>query len=136
MIRLKTMIFLDASYLISLVVDEHENHEKAEEIFNNYIWDKEKIISKLVISEVITVLDKNLNANHDLLKKTYIYLNNDFAIVEDSIFFDDAMQQVLKYKRLGFFDSMYIAIMEILQIKEIASFDKDFDKIKGIIRIH
>ncbi|MGL6298334.1 MAG: hypothetical protein ACRC1M_04115 [Methanobacteriaceae archaeon] len=46
------------------------------------------------------------------------------------------MQKVIKYNRLGFFDCMYIEIMEDMKVTEIASFDKDFDNIEGIVRIH
>lgn len=126
------MIFLDASYLVSLISNEHENHERAKGIFHNQIHDKEKIISKLVIAEVITVLDKKLKVSKELLEKAYTSLNEDFTIIDDYPFFDNAMEQVLKHKGLGFFDCMYITIMKVLEIEEIATFDKDFNKIKEI----
>jgi predicted nucleic acid-binding protein len=129
------MLFLDASYLISLLFDGHDKHEKAKKLYYK-IDSKEKIISKLVITEVITVIDKNLKVSKELLKYTYKYLNTDFNIINDYIFFDNAMEQVLNQKNLGFFDCMYITIMKKLEIKEIVSFDKGFDKVTGILRIH
>ncbi|MDR1018629.1 MAG: PIN domain-containing protein [Lachnospiraceae bacterium] len=125
------MIFLDASYLISLLFNGHDNHEKAKELYYK-LDNEEKIISKLVITEVITVLDKNLKVSKELLEHAYSYLNTDFNIIDDYIFFDNAMEQVLKQKHLGFFDCMYITIMEKLEIEKIATLDNDFDKIKGI----
>lgn len=47
------------------------------------------------------------------------------------------MEQFVKYDgSLSFFDSMYIYLMKKEKIKEIVSFDSDFDKVKGIRRIH
>jgi len=125
------MIFLDASYLISLIFEDHDNHEKAKELYGK-MKNKEKIISKLVITEVITVLDKKLKVNRELIKNAYNYLNTDFNIIDDYVFFDNALEQVLKQKHLGFFDCMYIAIMKKLEIEELATFDEDFNKIKWI----
>ncbi len=130
------MIFLDASYLISLISNEHENHERAKDIFHNQIHDKEKIISKLVIAEVIIVLDKKLKVSKELLEKAYTSLNEDFTIIDDYPFFDDAMEHVLKQEGLGFFDCMYITIMKVLEIEEIATFDRDFNKIKEITTVN
>ncbi|MDR2624380.1 MAG: PIN domain-containing protein [Methanobrevibacter sp.] len=125
------MIFLDSSYLISLIFNGHEDHEKAKKLYYE-LDNKEKIISKLVFTEVITVLDKKLKVSKELLEYAYNYLNTDFNIIDDYAFFDNAMEQVLKQKHLGFFDCMYITIMEKLEIEEIATLDEDFNNIKGI----
>ena len=125
------MIFLDTSYLVSLILDKHEKHERSKEIYEK-IEGEEKIISKLVVSEVITVLDKKLKLDKELLKSAYTYLHEDFTIIDDYVFFDDAMDQVLKQKHLGFFDCMYITIIDKLEIEEMATFDKDFKKIERI----
>ncbi|OPY28970.1 MAG: tRNA(fMet)-specific endonuclease VapC [Methanobacterium sp. PtaU1.Bin242] len=53
------MIFLDISYLIAFFVKREENHERAVEIAK-IIKNEEKIISKLVVTETITVLKKKL----------------------------------------------------------------------------
>jgi predicted nucleic acid-binding protein len=125
------MIFLDASYLISLIFDGHDKHEKAKQLYEE-MDNKEKIISKLVIAEVITVLDKKLKVNKELIKYAYNYLNEDFNIIDDYVFFDSAMEEVLKTEHLGFFDCIYITIMKKLEIEELATFDRDFNKIEGI----
>jgi predicted nucleic acid-binding protein len=38
--------------------------------------------------------------------------------------------------KLSFFDSMYIKIMELEWINEIASFDEHFDNKDYIVRVH
>lgn len=48
-----------------------------------------------------------------------------------------AMETFLKYDgTLSFADSVSIEIMRNLEIDEIVSFDSDFDKVDGVIRIH
>ncbi|MDR1721815.1 MAG: type II toxin-antitoxin system VapC family toxin [Methanobrevibacter sp.] len=125
------MIFLDASFLISLIVNDHKNFERAKKIYKK-IENEEKIISKLVITEVITVLDSNLKVDEELLKSTYKYLNEDFQVIDDYPFFNQAFDEVLNQNHLGFFDCMYISLMKILEINKIASFDKAFNKIKEL----
>jgi len=125
------MIFLDASFLISLIVNDHKNFERAKKIYKK-IENEEKIISKLVITEVITVLDSNLKVDEELLKSTYKYLNEDFQVIDDYPFFNQAFDEVLNQNHLGFFDCMYISLMKMLEINKIASFDKAFNKIKEL----
>lgn len=53
------MIFLDANFLINLYVETSNEHERANEIYN-LIENEEKIISNLVIMEVITIMNIKL----------------------------------------------------------------------------
>ncbi|KZX14464.1 type II toxin-antitoxin system VapC family toxin [Methanobrevibacter filiformis] len=130
------MIFLDASFIINFFVDKVSFHERAVELMES-IKNEEKIISNLVITEVVTVLNIKLKVNKELTKTVYEYMNKKFEIVEDSYIYDESFKKVMKYKdRLSFFDCAYIALMEDLEIKEIVSFDKDFNNKEGIIRIY
>jgi len=78
------MIFLDTSYLIAFFVNREENHERAVEIAD-IIKNEEKIISKLVVAETITVLKKKLETKD--IVKIYDTLK-DFTTTEDSHLFD------------------------------------------------
>ncbi|MDR3292432.1 MAG: type II toxin-antitoxin system VapC family toxin [Methanobrevibacter sp.] len=130
------MIFLDVNFLISLFYNGHEKQKRAIEIWNN-IKDKELVISNLVITEVITVLNMKLKQDKNELKEVYFNLIENFTILEDINLYDEAMEKVINYTdRIPFFDCVYIAMMEKLRIKEIISFDKHFDNKKGITRIH
>lgn len=47
------------------------------------------------------------------------------------------METFLQYdETLSFADSVSIEIMRDLKIDEIVSFDSDFDRVDGIIRVH
>jgi len=127
------MIFLDANFLISFFVNKEDNHERAVEIAKT-IENEEKIISKLVIAETITILKKKLSTK-DIIK---IYnILQDFTTAEDTHLFDKAFEEFVKYDgSISFFDSVYIVIMQEFDIYKIASFDEDFENKKGIMRIY
>ena len=127
------MIFLDTNFLISFFVSKEEDHQRAVEIAQT-IKNEEKIISKLVIAETVTVLKKKL-LTKDIVK---IYeVLQDFTIVEDTHLFDKAFEQFVKYDgEISFFDAVYIVIMDKFGIFEIVSFDEDFDNKDRIVRIH
>jgi len=127
------MIFLDSSFLISFFVEKEHNHERTVEIAKD-IQNEEKIISKLVIAETITLLKQKL-LTKDIIK-IYNILKN-FTTVEDTHLFDKAFEQFVKYDgSISFFDSIYIVIMKEFDIYKIASFDMDFDNKDRIVRIY
>lgn len=126
------MIFLDTSYLIAFFIKGEEKHERAVEIAK-IIKNEEKIISKLVVAETITVLKKKLQTKD--ITKIYDTLK-DFTTAEDSHLFDRAFKHFEKHDgEISFFDAVYIAIMEDFAIHQIVSFDSDFNNKKGIIVI-
>ncbi|KZX11942.1 type II toxin-antitoxin system VapC family toxin [Methanobrevibacter filiformis] len=131
------MIFFDANFIISLYIKKHKYHHRAVEMWNDIKEDKEeRIISNLIIPEVITVLNVKLKQDKDILNKVFYAMLTDFTIVNDLDSYYNGFLNVLKHKnRLPLFDGVYMAIMEDLEIKKIASFDKHFDDIKGISRI-
>jgi len=133
------MIFLDTDFLINLYMKTNENHERAKEIYD-LIENKEKTISKLVIMEVITVLNVKLKQNHSFLTKVYNELNKNYKVLIDNDFYEKGFKILEKElnennKRIPLFDCVYIALMKELGIKKIVSFDKHFDNQEGITRI-
>lgn len=130
------MIFLDVNFIISLFIEDHSHNKQAMEIYER-IKDQELIITNSVIMEVMTVLNIKLKVSKDTLEKVYTSINTEiFEIIEDTGLYDDAIKRQIAYlpERLPFFDCLYIELMEQMNIKEIATFDKQFDN-KGIIRI-
>jgi predicted nucleic acid-binding protein len=127
------MIFLDANFVIDLLVDTEDNHEKTVKIYKE-IKDKQLIISNSVILEVMTVLNIKLKVSKEILEKSYNRLNGGkFKIVEDVPIYNETMERMLEYlpQRLPFWDCLYIELMEQLGIEKIATFDKHFQN-KGI----
>lgn len=128
------MYFLDTTFIVGLLVSTDQWHEQAVEIYNK-IKNDELVISKLVIAETITILKNKLNTKD--IREIYRNLPNMFKIIEDMYFFDEAMGIFIKYdSEISFFDSMYIFLMKKENIIKLVSFDHDFDRVEGIIRIH
>lgn len=128
------MYFLDTSFLVGLFVTNDQWHSQAIEIYQK-IKNKKLIISKLVIAETITILKNKLKTRE--IREIYNNISRLFYVIEDSNSFDGAMNEFVKYdSQISFFDSMYIFIMKEEHIDKIVSFDSDFDRVDGIIRIH
>lgn len=133
------MIFLDANFLINLYVETNNKHERAKEIYN-LIENEEKIISNLVIMEVITVMSIKLKQDLHLISEVYEELNNAYKVLNDASFYNKGFE-ILNYEfnknkeRIPLFDCVYIALMKDLGIEKIATFDNHFDNIKGIVQV-
>ncbi|MBF4467898.1 MAG: type II toxin-antitoxin system VapC family toxin [Methanobrevibacter arboriphilus] len=127
------MIFLDTDFLVSFFIEKEYNHQRAVEIAET-IQNEEKLISKLVIAETITLMKQKIPTK-DIIR---IYeILQDFTTIDDTYLFDKGFKQFIKYdSNISFFDSVYIAIMQEFDIYKIATFDKDFDNKDKIIRIH
>ena len=128
------MYFLDTTFMVGLFVSNDRWHPQAVEIYKK-IKNHRLIISKLVIAETVTVL-KNKIPTKDI-REIYNNIPHLFEVIDDSQSYDGAMNEFVKYDSgISFFDSMYVHIMDENNIKEIVSFDSDFDKVNGIIRLH
>ena len=128
------MYFLDTTFIVALFVSNDQWHSQAIDVYGR-IKSQELAISKLVIAEVVTILKNKLETKD--ISEIYRNLSQIFTVFDDSLSYDEAMDVFIKYdSTISFFDAMYVAISKKEGINEIVSFDSDFDKIDGIIRIH
>ena len=134
------MIFLDANFFINFYVKGNENHKRAKEILKS-IKGEELITSKLVIMEVITVLNVRLKKDLKLISNVFEELNNNYKVIIDNNFYNEGFEILLRElnknnERIPLFDCVYMAVMEDLGIREIVTFDKHFDNKETIVRLH
>jgi len=131
------MIFLDANFIIAYSLKRHDDYKRANEIWET-LENKDKIISRLTIAEVLNVLNIRLKTNLELTEKVCKFMFDELIIINDTNYYIKAMKYLKLYypKRVAFFDCVYMALMEELGINEIATFDEDFDLNKNIKRIH
>lgn len=128
------MYFLDTTFLVGLFVSNDQWHPQAIEIYGK-IRNEKLVISRMVIAETITVLKNKIRTKD--IREIYNNLPRLFEIIEDAQLFDGAMTEFVKYDaHISFFDSMYVFIMYEKNISKIVSFDSDFDRVDGIIRLH
>jgi predicted nucleic acid-binding protein len=127
------MIFLDADFLISLLINDHEHNKRALKIYEK-IKDEKLIISNSIILEVMTVSNIKIKVSSEKLREIYTSLNSDrFEIFEDIKLYDNTIERQISYhpQRIPFFDCLYMELMEDLGINKIATFDKHYND-KGL----
>ena len=129
------MIFVDSSYFIAIVDKRDQWHKKALKLSDNF-KNKSVVVSSFIISEVITEIGKRSGgkAGYNL----YNYFEDSCDIVHiDKDRLAESMKVFLKYDgTLSLADASSIVVMDMLRIKEIVSFDSDFDKVSHVCRIY
>lgn len=128
------MIFLDSSVIIAYKNADDTNHIKAVEIFQKLSKGEfgKGVISEFIFSEVTTVL---------LLRKGLKVAENvgnilldakEIEIIKASDLFERTWEVFNSQKNtvFSFVDASNLACMEQMKISKIATFDKDFLKIK------
>lgn len=129
------MYFIDACFFIGLGKRNDQWHQQAKEILPK-IRDKPKITSILVVSEAVNIIGSLHGGKAS--QKLFSYIEDLYEISYLDIDISrNAMKKHLMYdSTLSFADAVSLEIMESRGIKQIVSFDSDFDKVKGIKRIH
>lgn len=130
------MIILDSSFLIAIEVKEDEHHNKAILIRDKIINEEfgEIFISDYIFDETITVSFKKIK---DLKKVVEIgeilmQLGGLFKVEEETFGEAWALFKNQKATHFSFTDCTILALMKEKGIRNIATFDKDFKKIKDI----
>lgn len=127
--------FIDASFLIALFLVKDDFHKRAKELWSE-LRGTHIIISKSVVGEVITVLKNRGLALNDV-NGIYYAITNQINIIDDHYYHSRGLKECLNIsiKGYSYWDALYVTIMRDLGIKEIVTFDTDFDRINGIVRI-
>ncbi|RAP52946.1 MAG: hypothetical protein BZ137_00355 [Methanosphaera sp. rholeuAM130] len=128
------MIFIDASFIIALVLEKDEFHEKAVKLLSN-IMTEDKIITMPMVVETINLIGSCNGGKVGV--KIYEYIKDNYTIINYDKLLDESIIHFLKYDgTLSLADSTAVNVMKNQGISEIYSFDSDFDKVDGIIRVH
>ena len=129
------LIFIDSSFFIALSNQKDQWHEKAIRLLDKIETDKNCIVIDGVILETIAKVGYLGGGK----KATLLYNNikDNYIIHTTNHLYDKAMINHLKYDgTLSLVDVLIVEKMKELRVSEIISFDKDFDKVKGIVRVH
>ena len=128
------MIYVDASFIIALVIEKDQWHERALALLPK-LKSEDKYITEAMIIESLNLIGSCLGGKvgYSIFK----YINDNFIIYRSETLIDESMHYFLKYDgTLSLADCTAINTMKELEITEILSFDEDFDKVKGIVRIY
>jgi len=124
------MIFIDASFYLSLLNSKDSNHKKAVEMGLKYEGEV-YITSQAVLGEVLTVgsqrIDKRLTIDfvEEILKSRTRIILETKEYVDDAFLFFKRTES----KNISWVDCYSLSIMKKLKIKEALSFDKHFKQL-------
>ena len=130
------MIYLDANFFIFALLDNTKKGEKARVMQKEIIGGKYiAFTSALALDEIMWVLIKNNKKN--ILRKAIedIYAMPNLEVREVSSLVPVHALEFMEKYNLKPRDAFHAAIMKQFQLKEIASDDSDFDKVKELKRI-
>ena len=130
------MIFLDSSVIISYKNADDINHKKAKDIFHHISKGNygKAVISEFIFSEVTTVLALKINLDAAVEVGNVLLDAREIEIVKASDVFERAWDIFREQRNtnFSFVDTSILACVELGNIKRIATFDKDFLKIKSL----
>jgi predicted nucleic acid-binding protein len=129
------MILVDSSVFIALADNHDQWHAAAKKIIP-HISKSTLVISGLILAEAVTAIGRR--GGGKAAERLYHYLTDSCELViPDEKILQEAMPVFVKYDgTLSVSDAVSVHIMELKNIQKIASFDSDFDKVDGIVRIH
>lgn len=129
------MIFLDSSYIKGLILKKDKYNHLSKKI-KPLIKNETKVINVTVLVEVLNAVKKT-NYEGDIEELLGCLLDLDIFDFLDVSDYEDSMKWFKYYdKSINFSDCTIINTMINRKITKVASFDSDFDKVKGFSRIH
>ena len=132
------MRFIDTNlFLRYFTRDDEEKAQKVLELLKRVETNEEKIItSSLVMFEVIFTLESFYNSKREEIKELIFPLLQLRGLkLTDKEIFCEALTLYTEKKNLSFADAFNAAFAIKRGIKEIYSYDTDFDRIEGIKRL-
>lgn len=128
------MIFVDSCIFIAIADDRDQWHNKARTVVK-YLKDSKVIISDFIISEALTEIRRRSGGKEAHRLFNY-FVDNCEIVYVDAKLMRESESIFLKFDgKLSLADSVSVSIMLRRDVKDIISFDSDFDKIEGINRI-
>ena len=131
-------IFLDSSFIIAYAINKDENNNLAIDLRKKGIFDNECYINNLVINEIVTVIGNK--GDIELAIEIYETIKDNCFIINEyyiANFNDKVMNTYKKYNtKLSFTDCGILVTMKENNINNLVSFDKYFDRVPKLKRIH
>ena len=128
------MIFVDASYIIALIVEKDQWHDDAVGLLEK-LKSEDKIITEPMIIESLNLIGSCHGGNVGVM--TFKYIRDNFNIFKSDTLLEESLRYYLKFDgTLSLADCTAIHAMKEKGIYEILSFDDDFDKVDGIVRVY
>ncbi|MGB2727684.1 MAG: PIN domain-containing protein [Halobacteriota archaeon] len=128
------MIFVDSCIFIALADDKDQWHEQTKAVVK-HLKNERIVISDFIISEALTEIGRRSGGKKAHQLFNYFVDNCEVVYVDVQLLFESESTFLKFDGKLSLADSVSVNIMLREIIKNIISFDSDFDKIKEINRI-
>lgn len=127
------MIFVDTSFILSLLIKSDLNHSRALELSETF--HENKMINTTVLTETLNAFmgigGKVGISLYENLKETF---EIDYLTPND---FDESVNLYLSYdSSINYSDCTILRSMQKNNLNKIATFDSDFNKVNGLIIIN
>lgn len=130
------LIFIDSNILVSYYNTKDQNHELAKNVIADIEQNKygSAIISDYVFDEIITVTLTRIKDKEIVIKLGMHILRSEIKILKVNKKIFQRSWQLFKESNLkmSFTDFTNLAFLEIFDIKYLATFDREFKKIREI----
>ena len=129
-------IFVDANIFLEIFLKDAKYEECKNFLKSSQIQNRELLTSDFIVYSCFVNIENNLK-NKSEIGKAILFFNNiqNLRVLRPS--FDEfyAAIEIMDNYNLDFDDSLVVACMRSYGIKELASLDRHFDKVKDIKRI-
>lgn len=133
-LRGASVILADSSYFVALADRRDRWHPDALRVKETVPQDF--LVTDLIVAEAVTIVGSRRGGRPAKTLYEYFVDSCDVEFVEERLL-RDAMVHHLRYDgRLSVADCVTLAVMGRRGLREIVSFDHDFDRVRGIRRIH
>jgi uncharacterized protein len=127
-------IFIDSSVFCAFANKRDVHHKNAVEIIRNCVKSEygKPITTDYVFDEIISVITRRTNRDN-AIKFGVTLLDSEIFIAKiDATTFEKSWNIFKKEKNFNFTDCSILSFMKTFQIKKLATFDKEFKRIKWI----
>ena len=129
-------VFVDSNVFLALFLDEGNANDCEEFLISLSERNKIPVTTDFVMYSCFVIVERNLK-NIESLKKAFMFFANYQNLRIIRLAFEDVSSaiEIMENNKLDFDDSLVVACMKNYGIRELASFDRHFDKVKGIERV-
>ncbi|HEX3036581.1 MAG TPA: PIN domain-containing protein [Thermodesulfobacteriota bacterium] len=130
------LVFLDTNVILRHLLQDHPDQSPKATAFLSRVENNEiqVRISELVIFEIIFTLQRQYKKSKQMIRENFLPLLMMPGILIARKRRWRKIFNLYVDLNIPFADAYHAVLMEGLKLKEIVSFDRDFDRIPGIIR--
>ena len=126
------MMLFDSGVLIALFTINDEHHDSATRLASS---EKKISITESTLYETVNFIFKK-NGPKKAVEALNVLIDSEVEIQNTYVnHLAKAGEIMLKYKSLSLNDAMIVAVLQDYELREVVSFDSDFDKVPSIKRI-